>query len=222
MKTPKTILTLLTLTTVICANGQSNLGQIPTKVKQTADSIINLTLGADYFNKTTFNCENSRIHVTNPDHFVFNDCRQPETIKKKKKKKKNNKKKVGTDLKADSYALKYKLALTPNSNYTFEIRIDQNLKLTREINLPNCINTNACDIKVDSLSAIDLAIKSGLEKGLGVNSKLIYDTESKAFQWEIQNHTQTKPDRGDTIYINTQTGQRISDKDEQWMRPVVR
>ena len=75
---------------------------------------------------------------------------------------------------------------------------------------------------MDSLTAVDLAINSGIEKGLGINSKLIYDPESKVFQWEIQNHLKTKPDSGDTIYIDTQTGQRISSKDSRWVRHIVR
>lgn len=218
MKTLKTILTILTFTTFIYAYGQNDLGQIPAKVKQKADSIINSTLGTEYFNKTTFNCESSLIHVTNPDHFILNDCRPLEEINKRKK----NKKKSGSGLKMNSYALKYQLTLMPNSNYKFEIRIDQTLKLNREVNLPNCLNTKACDIKIDSLAAIDLAIKSGLEKGLGIyNDGLTYDIETQTFQWKIKNHLKQGPDKGELIYIDAVTGQRISDKDEQWVRLVV-
>jgi len=219
MKTLKPILlTILTFTTSIYAYGQNDLGKIPAKVKQTADSIINSTLGTDYLNKTTFDCESSLIHVTNPDHFILNDCRPPEAINKKKK----NKKKGGSDLKMDSYALKYQLTLMPNSNYKFEIWIDETFKLNREVNLPNCLNTKACDIKVDSLAAVDLAIKSGLEKGLGIyNEGLTYDNETQTFQWKIKNHLKQAPDKGELIYIDAVTGQRISNKDEQWVRSVV-
>ena len=212
----KTILTILTSATFIYAHGQDDLGQIPAKVKQTADSIINSTLGTDYFNKITFNCESSLIHVKNPDHFILNDCRPSEGINKKRKNK------SGSGLKMDSYALQYQLTLIPNSNYKFEIRIDQTFKLNREVNLPNCLNTKACDIKVDSLAAIDLAIKSGLEKGLGIyNDGLTYDSETKTFQWRIKNHLKQGPDKGELIYIDAVTGQRISDKDERWVRSVV-
>ena len=75
---------------------------------------------------------------------------------------------------------------------------------------------------MDSLSAIDLALKSGLAKGLGVyNDGLIFDGQTNTFQWKIKNHLKTMPDKGDMIYIDAVTGQRLVDKDEQWLRSIV-
>jgi len=215
MRTSKIILTILTTITFICARGQNNLGQIPTRIKQTADSIINSTLGTDYFNKTAFDCESSQIYLT--DHLVLNACQTNES-----KEGKRNKKKSQTELKPTFYVLKYRLTLKNNSKYDFEVRIDKNQKLKEKVNLPDCKGTKACDIMVDSLTAIDIAIKSGLDMGLGIyNDGLIFDIDTKSFQWTIKNHLKQGPDRGDRIYIDATTGLRISDKDEQWTRSVV-
>ena len=118
--------------------------------------------------------------------------------------------------------LKYKLLLKGSSNYLFEVRIDKNLELKEKLKLPDCIHTAACKITVDSLSAIDLAIKSGLAKSLGVyNNGLKFDSESNSFQWEVRNHIQTKPDRGELITIDAVTGERIRDKDATWVRSIM-
>lgn len=199
--------------TFVCAQGQSELGQIPKQVKQTADSLVNLKLGTNYFTKTTFNCEASLVYIN--DHLSLNAC---QAIKTKRK----NKKKDKIDLKPEFYVLKYQLALRENSNYAFEVRIDNNLKLKEKISLPDCLNTNACQITVDSLSAIDLAIKSGLVKGLGIyNDGLTFDSRTNTFEWKVKNHRSEKPDKGDMIYIDAVTGQRNVDKDRQWLRSIV-
>jgi hypothetical protein len=201
--------------TCICSRGQSDLGQIPLKIKQTADSIIRLTLGTEFFEKTTFDCETSQIFTT--DHLVLNACPTNKSRKKQKIKKKSR-----TESNPIFYVLKYHLTLNLNSKYDFEVRVDRNQELKEKIKLPDCINTKACDIKVDSLMAIDIAIKSGLDKGLGVyNDGLIYDSETNSFQWTIKNHLTQKPDKGDLIYIDATTGLRLGDKDRQWTRSVV-
>lgn len=213
MRTIQTILTILTLVTFINASGQVDLGQIPKQVKQTADSLIKLSLGTEYFSRTTFNCENSLIDINGI--LSLNPCQSNEA-----KKKSNRKNKV--DLRPQFYVLKYQLELLDNSKFKFEVRINKNLELREKINLPDCANTNACKITVDSLSAIDHALKSGLVKGLGVyNDGLIFDSETNTFQWKIKNHLKTMPDKGDLIYIDAVTGQRLVDKDEQWLRSVV-
>ncbi len=206
-------MTILTLVTFINASGQVDLGQIPKQVKQAADSLVKSNLGTEYFTKTTYNCENSLVYIN--DHFSFNAC---STTKTKKKRKKKNK----TELQPEFYVLKYKLELLDNSKFDFEVRINKNFELKEKINLPDCANTGACKITVDSLSAIDLALKSGLAKGLGVyNDGLIFDGQTNTFQWKIKNHLKTMPDKGDMIYIDAVTGQRLVDKDEQWLRSIV-
>ena len=205
----------MTMLTCICSRGQSDLGQIPLKIKQTADSIISLTLGTEYFKNTTFDCKTSQIYIT--DHLVLNAC----TTNKSKEKKKG-KKKSQAELNPEFYVLKYHLILNQNSKYDFEVRVDRNQDLKEKIRLPDCRNTNACDIKVDSLMAIDLAIKSGLDKGLGIyNDGLIYDNDTNSFQWTIKNHLTQGPDKGVLIYIDATTGLRLGDKDRQWTRSVV-
>jgi hypothetical protein len=201
--------------TFICVHGQNNLGQIPNRIKQTADSIIKSTLGTEHFNKTTFDCESSQIYLT--DHLVLNACRTNES-----KERERNKKKSQAELKPTFYVLKYRLTLKENSKYDFEVRIDNNQKLKEKVKLPDCKNTKACEITVDSLTAIDIAIKSGLDKGLGIyNDGLIYESGTKSFQWTIKNHLKQGPDKGDLIYIDATTGLRIGDKDQQWTRSVV-
>jgi hypothetical protein len=201
------ILTLITFTTLFNVRGQ-----IPTKVKQTSDSIIFSRLGTVYSKFAKYDCEKSRQYFNGLQ--LMNGCDQ-----KVKSKKKN---KGANDLIVDNYVLSYRLTFQPNSHYDFEVRLDNKLQLKDKLSLPDCANTSACDLKVDSLSAIDLAIKSGLEKGLGIyNDGLILDNDTQTFQWEIKNHLKTGPDKGDLIYINSQTGQRIRTKDQQWLRSVV-
>lgn len=186
--------------TFIIASGQGDFGQIPQKVKLTADSLIKLSLGTEYFSKTTFDCENSLIDLMGV--LSLNPCQSTEVKKKSKKKDKS-------DFKPEFYVLKYQLELLKGSKFKFEVRIDKNLELKEKINLPECASTGACNITVDSLSAVDLAIKSGLPKGLGIyNDGLIFDSETNTFQWRIKNHLKTKPDKGDLIYIDAVTGQR--------------
>lgn len=215
MNSPKTILTVLTLLTCFCSHGQSDLGQIPLKIKHKADSIIRLTLGTEFYEKTTFDCKRSQIYLT--DHLVLNACPT-----KKPKEKQKNKGKSQTELIPMYFVLKYHLTLNQNSKYDFEVRIDRSQDLKERIKLPDCRNTKACDIKVDSLMAIDIAIKSGLDKGLGIyNDGLIYDSDTHSFQWTIKNHLTQGPDKGDLIYIDATTGLRLGDKDKQWTRSVV-
>ena len=197
------------------AHGQNELIEIPTKVKLKADSIIKSTLGADYFTKTLFNCEESMIYLI--DHLVLNACPN-NRIKKRQKIVKKTQRIINPIF----YVLKYRLTLKGNSTYDFEIRVDDNLQLKNNPKLPDCINFKTCDIIVDSIMAIDIAIKSGLEKGLGiVNDGLIYDTETESFQWIIKNHLNQDPDKGDIIYIDATTGHRIFEKDRQWKRSVL-
>lgn len=213
MRTAKTILTILTLVTFINASGQVDLRQIPKQVKQTADSVVKLNLGTEYFIKTTYNCENSIVYIN--DHFSFSACSTINTKKKRKNK-------TITELQPEFYVLKYQLELLDNSKFDFEVRITKNLELKEKIKLPDCVSSDACKITVDSLSAIDLALKSGLVKGLGIyNDGLIFDSETNTFQWKIRNHLKTMPDKGDLIYIDAVTGQRLVDKDEQWLRSFV-
>lgn len=207
------ILTTLAFTVLINARAQSSLGQIPTQVKYTADSLIKLLLGQDLFANTIFDCENSLIHIG--DHLSLNACQQLKPTSRKKSKN-------TSEFKPEFYVLKYKLVLNNSSKYLFEVRIDKDLKLKEKIMLPDCIHTAACKITVDSLAAIDLAIKSGLAKALGVyNNGLIFDSEANSFQWVVKNHTQTKPDRGESITINAVTGERIRDKDATWVRSIM-
>ncbi|HMV09016.1 MAG TPA: hypothetical protein PK325_06815 [Cyclobacteriaceae bacterium] len=207
------ILTTLAFTVVINARAQSSLGQIPSQVKHTADSLIKLLLGQDLFANTIFDCENSLIHIG--DHLSLSACQQLKPTRRKKSKN-------TSEFKPEFYVLKYKLLLKGSSNYLFEVRIDKNLELKEKIKLPDCVHTSACKITVDSLSAIDLAIKSGLAKALGVyNTGLKFDSESNSFQWEVRNHIQTKPDRGESIIIDAVTGERIRDKDATWVRSIM-
>jgi hypothetical protein len=201
--------------TCFFSNGQNYLGHIPSKIKHTADSLIELTLGNQYFEKTTFDCEISQICIT--EHLILNACPTNKSKGKQMKKKKGR-----TELNPMFYVLKYHLTLNHNSKYDFEVRVDRNQDLREKIKLPDCRNTKACEIMVDSLMAIDIAIKSGLDKGFGVyNEGLIYDNDANSFQWMIKNHLTKGPDKGDLVYIDATTGLRLGDKDRKWIRSVV-
>ncbi|PIB35752.1 hypothetical protein BFP72_10280 [Reichenbachiella sp. 5M10] len=73
-----------------------------------------------------------------------------------------------------------------------------------------------------SLVAIDLAINSGLQYGLGIyNDGLIFDIEFNSFLWRIKNHLTERPDTGELIFIDATTGERIIEKDAQWRRSII-
>jgi hypothetical protein len=202
------LIPLLTLTKAI--------GQIPAKVKQTADSIIFLRLGTEYSKLIKYDCEKSLQYWKGIA--MLNGCDKNAQTKKKKKKGKTK----GNELIIDEYMLTYRLTFQPNCHFDFVVRLDNKHRLKDKLNLPDCVNTSACDIKVDSVSAIDLAIKSGLEKGLGIyNTGLVLDKDTQTFQWALKNHLKTGPDKGDLIYIDSRTGERIRTKDQQWLRSVV-
>jgi len=141
---------------------------------------------------------------------ILNDCE----YNQKKPKNKGNFKEASEPT-VDYFILSYRLTFKPTVSYDFDVRIDKKLRLVYTVDLPDCATTNACDIKVDSLAAIDFAIKSGLKTGLGISSDgLTYDNATKAFHWIIKN--KIKPNQGDVVYIDAQTGQRLTEKDENW------
>jgi hypothetical protein len=207
MKRNYLIIALILLSSFINIRGQ-NIGEIPVAVKQKADSIILSILDTFYYKLTTFNCQESLIHVKNPDHLILNNCNKIEQN-------------VIHNEKSDFYVLVFELALKPNSIYKFEVRIDSNLKQMRDIKLPRCKTSNACKINIDNLSAKNIAFNSGLKEGLGIyNEGLIFDEHSQSFQWRIKNLEQHTPMKGELIYIDAVSGKRIYEKDRAWSSPI--
>jgi hypothetical protein len=194
-------------------NGQNISVQIPHEIKQFGDSVILATIGGDFFERTNFLCDQSMIAL-DQGYLTINDCN---STKKEKNRKKNQQ-----NIEPRYFVLKYNLCLIDSCNYEFEVRIGKDLDLLKKVQLPNCANSDLCNIKIDKAEAIHLAIKSGLQKGFGIyNDGLTFDEDTGTFQWRIQNHSEKELDRGELIYIDAITGERISKKDSQWRRSIV-
>ena len=209
----KTVLFVWFVLIGIGSFGQTNYGQIPSRVKTKADSIILSIIRPGHFSNLTFDCDNSNLHISNPPHLVLNSCDTTlhylENLSRRKL------------LTIDFYTLFYKLTIIENATYNFNIGIDTSLNMVDRPDLPDSGNQNAFDIQIDSTKAIELAYASGMKHGLGIfKAKLNFDRGLGQFEWEIQNHLTTNPDRGETFFINAITGQRNVQKDSEWLRSV--
>lgn len=205
------ILIFILLFTGTLVNGQNTNGQIPDEIKQFSDSLILVNIGDGHFERTTFLCNQSMIALDLA--LALNNCNS--TFKEKKRKNKSS-------IQPKYFVLKYNLLLIDTSHYEFEVRISKDRELMERIQLPNCLNSDLCNIKIGNAEAIDLAINSGLQKGYGIyNEGLTFDEPTGTFQWRIKNHLAKGPDRGERLYIDAITGERVTDKDSQWLRQVV-
>lgn len=206
---PILIFILLFIGTLV--NGQNTNGQIPDEIKQFSDSLILMNIGEEHFERTTFICNQSMLTLDLA--LALNNCNS--TFKEKKRKNKSS-------IQPKYFILKYKLLLIDTSHYEFEVRISKDRELMERIKLPSCFNTDLCNIKIGNAEAIDLAINSGLQKGLGIyNEGLIFDIELNSFLWRVKNHLTERPDTGELIIIDATSGERITEKDAQWSRSII-
>lgn len=185
------------------------MGQVPIRFRQTSDSLVMSMIGPTYSKFIVYQCERTRVYMSGTA--LMNGCESKGNSAQKK-----------SNLAVDSYVMAYRLNLRSNIHFDFEVRLDEKGHLMSMRALPDCERMGACDIRVDSAGAIDLAIKSGMARGLGIrNNGLIVDESSRTLQWEIQNQLFTDPDKGEVVYIDAITGQRIGEKDGKWVKSKV-
>jgi hypothetical protein len=193
---------LLFLLTIVNVTGQV---QIPAKIRHTADSINFKFLGPST-SKSQYAC--GQIYTKSAK--TFTDCDGSNADPKQSKN--------VPDRKVVFYCMYYMLTFTSNSHYVYKINLNPKAVLIDDVELPPCAEGRACDIKIDSVRAIELAIASGLNPTHGIiNDGLALDYATMKFGWQIKNRSEKNADRGVSIWIDAYSGERLREKDKPWM-----
>lgn len=188
----------------LIVGGAKGQPRIPEKIRSTADSINFTFLGEQNISKSQYAC--GQIFTKSARTFL--DC---EGLDPKQKKEDNDNSVV-------FYSLYYILTFTSNSHYVYKINLNPKAVLIDDVELPPCAMGRACDVRIDSLQAIDQAIKSGLDPKFGImNEGLAVDFETMKFGWQIKNRTKRKADQGIMVWIDAYSGERLKNKDKPWI-----